>query len=64
LTGARGQPVRCRSRASPERQPDVSLDESGLLHAFDRNRGKTCAAAAKLYVRGSKGSYDLAVADF
>ena len=45
-------------------QPDVALDESGFLRAFDSNRDKICAAAAKVYVRGSKGSYDLAVADF
>ena len=45
-------------------QPDAAPDESGFLLAFDRNRDRICAAAAKLYVRGSKGSYDLAVTDF
>jgi len=38
--------------------------ESGFLDAFDSNRDLICAAAAKLYVRGSKGSYDLVAANF
>jgi hypothetical protein len=45
-------------------QPDVQLDESGFLNAFDANREKISTAAAKVYVRGSKGSYDLGVANF
>ena len=45
-------------------QPGVRLDESGLLNAFDANRERICAAAAKVYVRGSRGSYDLGAADF
>jgi Protein of unknown function (DUF1488) len=45
-------------------QPSVSLDESGLLSAFDANRDLICAAAAKVYVRGKKGSYDLGADDF
>jgi hypothetical protein len=45
-------------------QPDVRPDESGLLNAFDSNRDLICAAAAKLYVRGSRGSYDLVAANF
>ena len=45
-------------------QPMVSLDESGFLNAFDCNRDLICAAAAKLYVRGSRGSYDLVAANF
>ena len=45
-------------------QPDARLDESGFLNAFDCNRDLICAAAAKVYVRGSRGSYDLAAADF
>jgi hypothetical protein len=40
-------------------QPDVSPDESGFLSAFDANRDKICAMAARVYIRGSKGSYDL-----
>ena len=45
-------------------QPDGGLDESGLLSAFDSNRDLICAAAAKVYVRGSRGSYDLVAAHF
>ena len=45
-------------------QPDAHLDESGLLSAFDSNRDLICAAAAKVYVRGSRGSYDLVAANF
>ena len=45
-------------------QPDTGPDESGLLNAFDCNRDVICAAAAKVYVRGSQGSYDLTAANF
>ncbi|UGA43839.1 DUF1488 domain-containing protein [Bradyrhizobium quebecense] len=45
-------------------QSDVYLDEPGLLHAFDANRDRICAAAARVYVRGSRGSYDLVAANF
>jgi Protein of unknown function (DUF1488) len=45
-------------------QPDVRLDESGLLNAFDANREKICAAAAKVYVRGGRGWYDLGPKNF
>jgi Protein of unknown function (DUF1488) len=37
-------------------QPDARPDECGFLNAFDSNRDLICAAAAKLYVRGSRGS--------
>ncbi len=43
-------------------QPDAQLDESGLLSAFDSNPDLICAAAAKVSVRGSRGSYDLVAA--
>jgi hypothetical protein len=53
------------SEAALERiQPGVELDESGCLNAFDANRDKICAAAARVYVRGSRGSYDLGAANF
>ena len=39
-------------------QPDARPDKSGFLNAFDSNRDLICAAAAKVYVRGSKGAYD------
>ena len=45
-------------------QPDAQPDESGFLNAFDSNRDLICAAAAKLFVRGSRGSYDLFAANF
>lgn len=45
-------------------EPGITLDESGCLHAFDANRDKICAAAARVYVRGSRGSYDLDAANF
>jgi hypothetical protein len=45
-------------------QPDMAFDEAGALQAFDRNRPFILAAAAKVYGRGRKGSYDLLSSDF
>ena len=45
-------------------KPDVRPDPSGFLDAFDANRDKICAAAARVYVSGSRGSYDLVMANF
>jgi hypothetical protein len=45
-------------------QPGISRDEMGFLTAFDANRDLICTAAAKIYVRGKKGSYDLGPSDF
>jgi hypothetical protein len=45
-------------------QPDTRLDESGFLNTFDSNRDLICAAAARVYVRGSRGSYDLVATIF
>jgi len=45
-------------------RPDMRFDEAGILGAFDLNRDLIHAAAAKVYVRGHKGSYDLIAADF
>jgi len=45
-------------------QPDAHADASGFLNAFDCNRDLICAAAARMYVRGSRGSYDLVAANF
>jgi hypothetical protein len=45
-------------------EPGMRLDESGLLGAFDTNRDLIHAAAAKVYARGRKGSYDLLSTDF
>jgi len=44
-------------------RPDCH-DERGFLDAFDCNRDAICAAAAKVYVRGSRGSYDLVAGNF
>lgn len=43
-------------------QPNVQPNEAGFLNAFDSNRDLICAAAARVYVRGSRGSYDLVAA--
>ena len=45
-------------------QPDAHPDASGFLDAFDSHRDLICAAAAKIYVRGSRGSYDLVATNF
>ena len=45
-------------------QPGIRSDEAGLLSAFDANRDLIHAAAAKVYARGRRGSYDLVSADF
>jgi hypothetical protein len=45
-------------------QPDILSSESGFLNAFDSNRDLICATAARKYVRGSRGSYDLLAGDF
>jgi Protein of unknown function (DUF1488) len=45
-------------------QPDMRLDESGMLRAFDSNRSRIYAAATKVYARGRRGSYDLERSDF
>jgi uncharacterized protein DUF1488 len=45
-------------------QPNTDRNETGFLSAFDSNRDLICAAAAKVYVRGSRGSYDLVTANF
>ncbi|MGH6769216.1 MAG: DUF1488 domain-containing protein [Xanthobacteraceae bacterium] len=45
-------------------QPDVQMDEAGLLDAFDSNRELIYKIAIKVYGRGRKGSYDLVTTDF
>jgi hypothetical protein len=45
-------------------QPETLADEVRLLNAFDSNRDLICAAAAKVYARGNKGSYELMASDF
>ena len=45
-------------------QSDMRLDEAGLLRAFDLNRKRLYAVAAKVYGRSHKDSYDLLLCDF
>jgi hypothetical protein len=45
-------------------QSDMGFDEVGALRAFDLNRERIYTAAAKVYGRGHKGSYDLLLRDF
>lgn len=45
-------------------QSGACHDEADFLNAFDRNRDVICATAAKVYVRGSRGSYDLVASQF
>jgi Protein of unknown function (DUF1488) len=45
-------------------QPGMQSDEAGLLSAFDSHLALIHAAAAKVYKRGRKGSYELIPADF
>ena len=45
-------------------QPNGASDELGFLNTFDCHRDLICAAAAKAYVRGSRGSYNLVAGDF
>ena len=44
-------------------QPDLQSDAVDLLRAFDSNRERIYAIAAKVYARGRRGSYDLNVTD-
>jgi hypothetical protein len=44
-------------------QPNLSFDEDDLLRAFDVNRERIYAIAARVYARGRRGSYDLLAAD-
>ena len=45
-------------------QSDLQLDEAAILRAFDVNRERIHAIAAKVYARSRKGSYDLTAGDF
>lgn len=44
--------------------PSLSPDRSNLLVVFDTNRELICKAAARVYSRGRRGSYELDVSDF
>ena len=45
-------------------QPDLRLDEAGLLAAFDANRDLIYAAGSRVYARGRKDIYYLMSGDF
>jgi Protein of unknown function (DUF1488) len=45
-------------------EPGLRSDEAGILGAFDLHRDLIHKAAAKVYRRGRKGSYELIPADF
>jgi hypothetical protein len=45
-------------------QADLMYDEGAALLAFDHHRNAIYAAAAKVYSRGRKGSYELTAAEF
>jgi hypothetical protein len=44
-------------------QPNLRFDAVDLLRAFDINRERIYAIAAKVYSRGRRGSYELNAAD-
>jgi Protein of unknown function (DUF1488) len=44
--------------------PGLPDDEASFLAAFDTHRAVIHTAAAKVYARGRKGSYDVTGADF
>jgi hypothetical protein len=45
-------------------EPEMRFDQAGALAAFDVNRQLIYTAAAKVYARGRKGSYELVSSDF
>lgn len=49
--------------ALKEMQPTLRFDAVDILRAFDVNRERIHEIAAKVYERGSKGSYDVNAAD-
>ncbi len=44
-------------------QPDLQFEEDDVLRAFDSNRERIYAIAAKVYARGRRGAYDVTAAD-
>ena len=49
--------------ALKQMQPNLQPDAVELLRAFDNNRNRIYAIAAKVYARGQRGSYDIYAAD-
>jgi len=43
--------------------PKATMDELGLLSAFDNHRSRIFEAAGRIYSRRQRGSYTLAAAD-
>ena len=62
--GAMEAPFFVDEEALKQIQPGTGVDEASLLNAFDLNRDRINVAAAKMYGRGRKGSYDLGPSDF
>lgn len=44
-------------------QPNLKSEAIDLLRAFDSNRDRIYASAARVYARGRKGSYEIFPAD-
>jgi len=44
-------------------QPNMQFEETAILNTFDSNRAIIYAAAAKVYSRGQRGSYDIIATD-
>ena len=44
-------------------QPTASADETGFLAAFEAHRDHVLRAAARVYARGRKGSYEIGADD-
>ena len=44
-------------------QPNLGIEEEDVLRAFDNNRERIYAIAAKVYARGRRGAYDVTAAD-
>ena len=44
-------------------QPGLQLEEEDVLRAFDGNRDRIYAVAARVYARGQRGSYEINGAD-
>jgi hypothetical protein len=45
-------------------EPGMTFDQTGALRVFDVNRPLIHAAAAKVFARGHRGSYDIVGSDF
>lgn len=57
------RPFFIMAEALKQMQPNLRFDPVDILRAFDANRERIYAIAARVYARGSRGSYDLNAAD-